>query len=123
MYEEEFPYRPYGQWRKNIKVEIDPKVLNRPNGYAEAIISAIEAGKPFILFYDESQFMIALTHLRMVICFSEGKPQTNEAIHTIEKFIDRVKLGMVVYDKFSTVEDWYKKFPAIDNIYLLSKKP
>lgn len=122
MYEE-FPYRPYSGWRKNIsvRVEIDPQVINRPNGYAEAIILAIENGKPFILFYDDSQFMLAITQFNVVICFSDGIPQTNEAMPTIEKFVDRVKLGMIVYDKFSTVDDWYRKFPAIENIYLLSK--
>lgn len=122
---EEFPYLPYRQqWRKNLKllIDIDATTLNRPPEYTESIISSLEAQKPFIIYSDQEHFLLAIPQYRVVICFVDGILQAKEISADQEQYINRLKMGMVVYDKFSTVDEWYSKFPAIENVYLLSKR-
>ena len=120
---EEFPYRPYSSWRKNIKlhINIDVTTLNRPAEYTNGIISSIEANKPFIIYADQEHFLLSMPQFRIVICFVDGILHTKEILAP-DQYINRIKMGMTVYDKFCTVEGWYKKFPAIENVYLLSRK-
>lgn len=119
---EEFPYRPYSSWRKNIKltINIDVTTLNRPPEYTDGIVKAIEANKPFIIYSDQEHFLLSITQYRIVMCFVDGVLNTKEILAP-DQYINRIKMGMVVYDKFSTVDDFYRNFPAIDNVYLLSK--
>lgn len=121
---DEFPYRPYSSWRKNIRLQsnIDATTLNRSPEYTESIISSLEANRPFIIYSDQEHFPLAIPQYRIVICFVESIVQTKEISADQEQYINRIKTGMTVYDKFSTVDDWYSGFPAIENVYLLSKK-
>jgi hypothetical protein len=120
---EEFPYRSYSGWRKNskLKIDIDATTLKRRPEYMDGIIGSIEENKPFIIYYDQEHFLLSIPQYRIVMCFVDGIVQTKEIL-TPDQYVNRIKMGMVVYDKFSTVEDWYRNFPAIDNVYLLSKK-
>jgi hypothetical protein len=125
MHDEEFQFHPYRQqWRKNLKlhINIDVTTLNRPAEYTQGIIDSLEAGKPFIIYSDEEHFLLAIPQFRIVICFVGGVVQTKELLADNDRYVNRIKMGMVVYDKFSTVDDFYRNFPAIENVYLLSKK-
>jgi hypothetical protein len=104
-----------------MKVNIDATTLNRPAEYTNAIIGSLEAQKPFIIYSDQEHFLLALPQYRIVLCFVKGIVQTKEILGDMDRYIDRIKLGMTVYDKFSTVDDFYRRFPAIDNVYLLTK--
>lgn len=90
--------------------------------YTEPLILAIEQGNPFVIYEDQEHFLLSLPAFKIVICFAVGVIATKEMFSDNEKYINRIKLGMVVYDKFSTVDDFYKNFPAIKDVYLLSKR-
>lgn len=121
---EEYPFHPYRQeWRRNLRLHINIDVTTRDRApeYMQGIISSIETNKPFVIYCDQKDFLVALPQFRIVICFAGGILQTKEISGTHEQFIDRLKMAMTVYDKYATVDEWYKTFPAIKNVYLLSK--
>jgi len=121
---EEFPFHPFRPQRKHqaLTININVTTLNRPTEYTQGIINSIQTNTPFVIYHDKDDFLITLPQFRIVMCFTGGEISTKELLQDEEKYINRIKMGMTVYENFATVEDFYRDMSAIENVYLLSKK-
>jgi hypothetical protein len=88
----------------NFKVDID--LTGRPNAYAISIIEAMQEERPFVIYYNLQNFMLAIPTQKRVLCYSNGYLSTDERLKNEMMFVARLKIGMVVYDKFSDTKTW-----------------
>jgi hypothetical protein len=88
----------------NFLVDID--LTGRPNAYAASIIEAMQEERPFVIYHTLKDYMLAIPTQKRLLCYANGYLSTDERLKNEMMFVARLKIGMVVYDKFSDTKTW-----------------
>lgn len=88
---------------------------NRGEEFANNLQNAIDQQIPFILFSDPQHYACILPKEKYVACFVNGEMMTKEVLIDDLQFQNRVKIAVVVYDKFYLPEKgWVEEQKLIE---------